>query len=214
VPGKDRQEFLAIPLVAAAVVVFGLLFVALVVGTWAWWLFLLAVVALAVAGGVLYSRRHRRPPIESAPRSAPTAGASDGPYRVLVVADESCTSPALRDALAQHASGRSVEAFVVAPALGSRLARWTGDEGAYADAQSRLDATLAALGETGIEARGRLGSHDPIQAADDGLREFPAEEIVFATRSDGGGRWLEDGVVETARERYDLPVRHVVVDAS
>jgi hypothetical protein len=36
---------------------------------------------------------------------------------------------------------------------------------------------------------------------------------VFATPPDGKTEWLEDGVVERARERYDLPVTHVVVDA-
>ena len=35
----------------------------------------------------------------------------------------------------------------------------------------------------------------------------------YATPPDGKTEWLEDGVVERARERYDLPVTHVVVDA-
>ena len=64
--------------------------------------------------------------------------------------------------------------FVIAPAIGSRResARWTADEHAYQDAAAHLDATLRALGELEVDATGRVGSHDPLQAADDGLREF------------------------------------------
>jgi hypothetical protein len=59
-----------------------------------------------------------------------------------------------------------------------------------------------------------VGAHDPLQAADDGLREFPADAIVFATHPDGRANWLEEGVVETARRRSSVPVSHVVVDTA
>lgn len=211
-PKEDRAELLAIPVVAAAVLVFGLLFVAVVVGAWAWWLFLLALAAVASIGAVLYARGDRHPAPESAPRTAPPAE-PDGSYRVLVIAHGSCTAGTFGDALVGRAGGRKLEALVVAPALGSRLARWTGDEGSYGEAQAHLDSTLAALAAIGVEAGGHVGSHDPIQAADDGLREFPADEIVFAMRADGDEKWLEEGVVETARDRYEVPVTHLVVEA-
>ena len=44
-------------------------------------------------------------------------------------------------------------------------------------------AVLGALRELRVRASGRVGSHDPLQAADDGLREFRADEIVFAVRA-------------------------------
>lgn len=113
--------------------------------------------------------------------------------------------------LTAHAAGRPLEAFVVVPVLASRLARWTSDESAYRGAQERLDATLASLTDSGIEAHGEIGPHDPLQAADDGLREFAADEILFATRPEDSANWLEEGVVDQARTRYELPVAHLVV---
>ena len=44
------------------------------------------------------------------------------------------------------------------------------------------------------------------------LREFPADEIVVSTHPPGRSHWLELGVVENARMRFDVPVTHVVVD--
>lgn len=130
----------------------------------------------------------------------------DDTHRVLLVADAACDPGVLGSTV----TGNSRNAvFVVAPALGSRTARWTGDEQAYRDAQERLDATLQAFAERGIEARGHIGSHDPLQAADDGLREFPADEIVFAVHGDGDANWLEEGIVDAARSRYTIPVTAV-----
>ena len=70
---------------------------------------------------------------------------------------------------------------MVAPALGSRLSHWTGDDQARHEAEGSLEATVSALDAAGVNASGEVGSDDPIQAADDALREFPANEIVFAT---------------------------------
>ena len=63
-----------------------------------------------------------------------------------------------------------------------------------------------------MRARGEIGDGDPLQALEDALREFPADEIVVSTHPPGRSHWLELGVVENARMRYDVPVTHVVVD--
>ena len=49
---------------------------------------------------------------------------------------------------------------------------------------------------------GETGADDPIQATDDGLREFAANEIVFVTKLGTNTDWVEEGVVETATKRY------------
>ena len=69
------------------------------------------------------------------------------------------------------------------------------------------------LEEIGVQARGRIGSKDPIQAADDGLREFPAQQVVLAVHSGADQRWLEQDAVAAARERYAVPVTLIVLDA-
>jgi hypothetical protein len=48
-----------------------------------------------------------------------------------------------------------------------------------------------------------------VQAADDGLRAFPADEIVFALHGGDDTDWVERGVVELARARYAVPVREL-----
>ena len=106
------------------------------------------------------------------------------------------------------AARRPVEAYVVAPSLRSRLAHWTGDDSERDQAEAHLAKTLDGLETAGVQARGKVGSDDPIQAADDALRVFDADEVVFVTGS-GRDNWLERDVLELARERYDVPITHI-----
>ena len=133
--------------------------------------------------------------------------------RILVIANETVGGDELRTLLERKAEGVAEEMLLVCPALNSRVRTWTSDEDpARAEAQSRLDASLARLGEAGVSVRGEIGDGDPLQALEDALREFPADEIVVSTHPPGRSHWLEQGVVEQARHRYDVPVTHVVVD--
>ena len=63
-------------------------------------------------------------------------------------------------------------------------------------------------------ARGEIGDGDPLQALEDALRSFSADAIIISTHPAGSSNWLEQGVVEAARARFDVPVTHVVGDAS
>jgi GABA permease len=90
---------------------------------------------------------------------------------------------------------------------------WTSDEdGARAAAQDRLDASLARLRQDGVQASGEVGDGDPLQAIEDAIRTFQPEEIVISTHPEGRSHWLERNVVGAARDRFDLPITHVVVD--
>ena len=137
-----------------------------------------------------------------------------GPARkILVVANETIGGDELRVLLGRKAEGVTEEVLLVCPALNSKLRTWTSDEdGARAAAQERLDECLARLRDAGITARGEIGDGDPLQALEDALRTFPADEIVVSTHPPGRSNWLEQGVVENARMRFDVPVTHVVVD--
>ncbi len=137
----------------------------------------------------------------------------DGRTRILVVANETVVGQALREEVVRRAVQADAEVLVVAPALNSRLRHWTSDEdAARAAAQQRLDSLLGTLGNAGIKAGGQIGDDDPIQAIDDALREFGAQEIVISTHPPGRSNWLEKGLVHRARDRYDCPITHVVVD--
>jgi hypothetical protein len=138
----------------------------------------------------------------------------EGPARkILVIANETVGGAELLSLLGTKAEGVHEEMLLVCPALNSRVRTWTSDEDpARAEAQSRLDASLARLAAAGVSARGEIGDGDPLQALEDALREFPADEIVVSTHPPGRSHWLEQGVVEQARHRYDVPITHVVVD--
>jgi len=169
------------------------------------------VVLIALAIGWMARPSHPQRPDEPSLPAGAAPHRDDGIYRVLVIADDDCTPADLGAAIAEHGESARMQALVIAPAMGSRTARWTGDERAYRDAAQHLEATLGALGELGVVADGHVGSHDPLQAADDGLREFPADEIVFAVHPADQENWLEKGVVDDARERYPIPVRSLAV---
>ena len=164
----------------------------------------LCVAALwAIRGGM-----RQRPPQAHVVRDA-----GEPTRRILVVANETVVGTELRDLIGRKAEGVSEDVLLVCPALNSKLKTWTSDEdGARAAAQQRLDTSLSRLAQEGVQARGEIGDGDPLQALDDALREFPADEIVVSTHPPGRSHWLELGVVENARMRYDVPVTHVVVD--
>lgn len=205
--GKRSWEFSAIPITLVVLGITAVILWAANAGLWVWIAVGIVVLAVFVVLTVMYMRRPHHP----APPPPTPAHVDDDVHRILVIADDDCAPAELGAALAGAGGPRAV--FVVAPALGSRTARWTSDDRAYQDAQRHLEATLQALASLNVEAKGHVGSHDPLQAADDGLREFPADEIVFAVNP-AGTNWLEDGVIDAARERYSVPVRELVVAGS
>jgi GABA permease len=133
--------------------------------------------------------------------------------RILVVANETCAARGLSDEIRYRARGYDADVLVVAPALSSHVRYWTSDvDGARDAARARLDSSLAALAAAGVCARGEVGDEDPLQAIEDALRTFGADEIVISTHPPGRSNWLEKNVVARAREHFELPITHVVVD--
>ena len=140
---------------------------------------------------------------------------SDGETKtVLVVANETVGGSQLLDTIRERIAGRSgARVLVVCPALNSPLRHWASDEDeAREKAEDRLEASLRAMQGAGIQASGEIGDGDPIQAIEDALRTFQPDELVVSTHPAGKSHWLERGVVDKARERFALPVTHVVVD--
>jgi GABA permease len=134
-------------------------------------------------------------------------------WRVLVVANETIEGEELLSAISTLALSQQTQFRVVCPASASRLRTYTSDDDqAREAAQKRLDDTLARLSAVGIDAHGAVGDGDPLVAIDDAVRTFGPNEIVISTHPPGKSNWLERGVVESVRARYDVPVTHIVVD--
>src|SRR2546422_6143986 len=134
--------------------------------------------------------------------------------RILVLANETLGGTALRREIAYRMAGGNAEVYVVCPALNvSKIKHWVSDEDeARREAQERLDQVVARLAREGVQVRGDIGDADPVQAMEDALRLFPANEAIISTHPPGRSNWLEREVVERSRERFPLPVSHVVVD--
>jgi GABA permease len=143
------------------------------------------------------------------------AASPPGEYRILVVANETVGGAELLSEIRARSQGHAARVLVVCPALNSPLRHWVSDEdGARASAQARLDESLASMRAAGVDASGEIGDGDPIQAIEDAVRTFRPDELIVSTHPAGRSNWLERGVVEKARERFDLPLTHVVVDLS
>ena len=169
----------------------------------------LTFIGLSAAAVAVYWR-HRGPAPDT---EHVTQLAGPDERRVLVVANETVAGEELLSTISTLALTQKTVFQVVCPALNSRLKTYTSDEDpAREEAQTRLDVTLARLASVGIQANGVVGDGDPLVAVDDAVRTFGPNEIVISTHPPGKSNWLERGVVDSVRARYDVPVTHVVVD--
>ena len=202
-----RSEAEAYRFLLLTVGYFALIVVAASIATW---LGVVVFVALTAAAIWLWARsRSNEPP---ARESIPSRSAEDE-RRILVVANETVGGQELLGILKLNAVDGNERLLVVTTALNSQGRNCASDEvGAGGAAQQRLDASLARLREEGIQADGEVGDGDPLQAIADALRTFGADEIVISTHPEGRSNWLERNVVGGARERFDVPITHVVVD--
>jgi 4-amino-4-deoxy-L-arabinose transferase-like glycosyltransferase len=202
-----RSEAAAFRLVIGAVVYFGAIAIAAAVGGRWWGLGVFVVLSLAVA--IWFLRREAR----ERPTVAPRRRVAEDERRILVVANETVAGAALRDEILRAVEEGRANVLVVSPALNSKLKHWTSDEDqARAAAEERLGRSIAQLEQLGIPARGEVGDADPVQAIEDALRTFGPDLIVISTHPEGRSNWLERGVVASARERFTVPITHVVVD--
>ena len=201
-----RSEAEAFRFLIASIVYFGAIVIAAVINKW----FGVAVFILLSAAVVVWWLRARR---EERPRQTTPRPHAEGERRILVVANETVGGHTLRSMILEKSLDVREEVLVVTPALNSPLKHWVSDEdSARAAAQERLDASLAKLAEAGVQANGEVGDGDPLQAMEDALRTFGADEIIISTHPEGRSNWLERGIVEKARERFAVPITHVVVD--
>jgi hypothetical protein len=134
-------------------------------------------------------------------------------YLLLVVALVAVEDPGVAESLTEIANAgaaatagtarRVPEILVLAPALNSRVAHWLNDVGsARFDAQRRLALSVGTLSLGGLDVRGAVGDADVVQAVEDTLRTFPAQELAFVA-----GEGQAAAAVADVRRRLDRPVR-------
>lgn len=166
----------------------------------------------ALAFELLSTDPDRRRPLGEAARSPHPHAPPAGTWRVLVVANEALSGPALRDEIVRR-GGAHVQVDILAPVLTTRSHYWTSDyDRELQEAGCRLEASLAWAASQGLEARGRIGDPDPSTALEDELRDVGADEVVVVTHPRERASWIEAGELRRLRGELDVPVRHVVLD--
>ncbi len=134
------------------------------------------------------------------------------PKKILALVSEPISADMLRSAVGEDVAN-DAEVLVVAPALNSKKHFFLADpDPAIERAEGVQEETVGRLDDAGIDAAGGTGEEDPLLALQDALATYDADEIVLFTHAGGKQNWLEDGLVDRAKERFDTPVRHMVVE--
>lgn len=132
--------------------------------------------------------------------------------RVLAIVTEPLSGSEPIEELRRGADGAQVR--VVVPAVEETAFRHLMgdvDEPTHR-AEEVLTASLATLRRQGIEASGSVGDSDPVLAAQDALREQPADEVLIFEHGGKQAPWFENGLFERAQEELEPPLRMVVVE--
>ena len=145
-------------------------FTPIVLASWiATWLGVLVfVVATAVAVKVL---RGSTAPASAGPPVGPAPRALVEDTRRILVLAAAAADPRLRDAVVRLADGFAEDVLVVVPASG-------GGDGVP---EERLRDALGVLGPAGVRARGEVYEGGPLEALDEALGAFAADEVVVCT---------------------------------
>ncbi len=145
----------------------------------------------------------------------PGEGPDDGIHRILVVADEKFRGRDFLDELRRHmrVAEAMVEIYIVAPALAHSAVdhEMANFDTPIVEAQERLDSIVAELKAVGLDAVGRVGDGDPVTAIGDGLREFPADELIVVSHVDGERAYAERDLWDRVQREYRLPISDIQV---
>ena len=132
--------------------------------------------------------------------------------KLLVVATARVEPGPLREAVREHA-GDEAEIRVLAPASDVSPLQWLAndEDGAREKAAAVASEAAATVGPEAASTETEVGDTDPVQAIEDALRTFPADEVLVVTRPDDDASWLEQDSAEAARERFGVPVTRLTV---
>ena len=132
--------------------------------------------------------------------------------RLLVVATAAVEESELRESLRDRA-GPDTEVRVVAPASNISPLKWlASDEDEARDEAAEIAGRAERAAEPeAARVEAEVGDSDPVQAIEDALRTFPAEEVIVVTHRGDDANWLEQDAAAEASERFGVPVTQLVV---
>jgi hypothetical protein len=133
--------------------------------------------------------------------------------KLLVVATAPVDEETVREEVRRHSGEEEAEVRVVAPAAELSPLQWLANEEdeARARAEARAEDAAAAADPEAARVEASVGDPDPVQAIEDMLRDFPADELIVVTHRNDEATFLEKDAREDALERFGLPVTHLTV---
>ncbi len=206
---SEHEAFGFVLLVAPAVIA-----VALAATLGPNWLALvvLAVILGAVAARFVQLRMRKLRGLELPVKMAPPHLGSAAERRVLVVANDTLIEAALLSEIERLASVPLTHVSLLVPALISPAARLTGAvDGVSDQARARLKTALDRVGKNPL-TRGEISEADPLEAIEDAFATFVPDEVIVSTRWEPADGGLEPRLAGLVRERFAVPVRHLVFE--
>lgn len=134
--------------------------------------------------------------------------------KLLVVTTVPVEDEVLRQRVREHSGSEDAEVQVVAPASEVSPLEWlaSDEDEAREEAADIAESSAHAVAPDAEKAEAKVGDVDPVQAIDDALRQFPADELIVVTRPGSEASWLEKDAGEETLARFDLPVTRLVVE--
>jgi nucleotide-binding universal stress UspA family protein len=133
--------------------------------------------------------------------------------RLLVVTTVPLEGSTVRDQVQAKVGDADAEVHIVAPAARMSPLQWlASDEDAAREQAAEAAQETAEAVDADARVETEVGDPDPVQAIEDALRTFPADELVVVTRRGDEATWLEKDAGAEALDRFGLPVTHLAVD--
>lgn len=204
---RDAFRFLLVLIVA-------LLMVVLASALGPGWLALVALGLIPGAAAMLWAQLRMRKlrDLELPVKMAPPHVGSATERRVLVVANDTLGEEGLLSELERLADRPDTRVLLLVPALISSASRLTGAVDTILDqTRVRLRTVLDRLGRAPVVA-GEVSAAEPLQAIEDAFATFSPDEVIVCTGWDGAAAGLKPQLGSLVRERFAVPVRHLVFD--
>lgn len=134
--------------------------------------------------------------------------------RILVVANQTCESPDLLEALKARAAQGEADFFLVVPASGHNMLEKAADpDAAAADSAQHLDHAVERFRAEGLSVEGQLGDGDPIAAVQDAVNFHEFDEAIVSTLPARVSKWLKMDLPTRVERTTGLAVTHVETKA-
>jgi len=172
----------------------------------------LALVLGALAMRMAQLRMRKLRGLQLPVKMAPPHLGSAAERRVLIVANDTLGEEALLGEVARLAGVPGTHVLLLVPALITPGARLTGAvDGLMDQARVRLKSALERAGRGPVVA-GEVSEADPLDAIEDAFATFAPDEVIVSTRWERSASGLEPRLAGLVRERFAVPVRHLVFE--